>query len=197
MLSYIRTASELSSSWLTVYASHGYTEIRLSMNSGRMSPSSQPPTHRSGTISLMKGTSKGFRPCAEIPTIRCRNGSNSISILVGSTLTVHLRSAWSAQEFRQPGQQPVGIVLLRVWGQTDPQSSGIAQSQEPGRLQRVERPRGGVDVQLGQEFVRVDGVPAVERQQQRRGPHRRPRPHGHPGQGRQTRLDPLPQPVLV
>src|SRR6478735_5228734 len=54
MLSYIRTASELSSSWLTVYASHGYTEIRFSMNWGRMSPSSHPPTHRSGTISLMK-----------------------------------------------------------------------------------------------------------------------------------------------
>src|SRR6478609_8902613 len=148
MLSYIRTASELSSSWLTVYASHGYTEIRFSMNWGRMSPSSHPPTHRSGTISLMNGTSKGFSPCAEIPTIRCRSGSNSISILVGSTLMVHLRSAWSTQKICQPGQQPVGIVLIRVWGQPDPQAAGVSQSQEPGGLQRVKRSRGHVDVQF-------------------------------------------------
>src|SRR6478609_6025844 len=188
MLSYIRTASELSSSWLTVYASHGYTEIRLSMNSGRMSPSSQPPTHRSGTISLMKGTSKGFRPCAEIPTIRCRNGSNSISILVGSTLTVHLRSAWSAQKIRQADQQTVGIVLLRVWGQPDPQAADVSQSQEPGGLQRVKRTRGHIDIQFREKFVGVDRIPVGKSQQQRRGAKGRPRPHRHARQGRQTRL---------
>ena len=74
-----------------------------------------------------------------------------------------LFGADGGRELRQPDQQPVDVGIVDVGREPHPQPAGVAQTEQTGRLDRVERPGGGVDTPLGEERVGLLLAPARRR----------------------------------
>src|SRR5689334_8655534 len=100
-------------------------------------------------------------------------------------------------ELVKPVEQPVGVVVVVVGRQADPQAAVVAQAQPARRLEGIEGTGRRVHAQRGQVPVRVPGVAAAEGQQQGGGAPRGPGPDGDAGQGPDVLLDPVPEPVFV